>query len=209
MLPFPASLRFLKGARLLHQFPPDVGYEVAFAGRSNVGKSSAINVITARSGLARISKTPGRTQELNFFEVDGERRLVDMPGYGFARVPEAVKQQWARMLEGYLQERRCLRGLVLIMDIRHPLRPFDLQMLDWCRAADMPVHVLLTKSDKLSRGAAAAALTQVRNALKSSCPDASVQLFSALKRQGVEEARGRVLEWLGLEKNAQAKKSPG
>ena len=130
------------------QAPPDAGYEVAFAGRSNAGKSSALNALTQRKSLARTSKTPGRTQHLVFFELDGERRLVDLPGYGYAKVPEKVRRHWGLAMETYLSGRESLRGLVLMMDVRHPLTDFDKQMLQWCQHAGMPVHILLTKADK-------------------------------------------------------------
>jgi GTP-binding protein len=190
---------FLTSANELHQLPPDAGAEVAFAGRSNAGKSSALNVITEQRSLARTSKTPGRTQLINFFELDAERRLVDLPGYGYAKVPEAVKRHWQQVLSDYLATRQCLRGLVLLMDSRHPLKDFDRQMLDWCLSKQMPVHVLLTKADKLKRGPAGNTLQKVRAALKAEYPLATVQLFSALNRQGVEQAREQLTTWLGIE----------
>lgn len=189
---------FLTSANELHQLPPDQGAEVAFAGRSNAGKSSALNVITEQRNLARTSKTPGRTQLINFFELDETRRLVDLPGYGYAKVPEKIKNHWQRVLSDYLATRHCLRGLVLLMDIRHPLKEFDRQMLDWSHHSDMPVHVLLTKADKLKRGPASNTLQKVRKELKADYPLATVQLFSALDRQGVEQARDQLATWLGL-----------
>lgn len=196
MRPFTEDLRFLLSAPTCAQLPPDEGSEVAFAGRSNAGKSSALNAITGRNTLARISKTPGRTQQLNFFAVDETRRLVDMPGYGYAKVPPAIKRRWQHTVERYLQERRSLRGLVLVMDIRRPLGQFDRQLLAWCHQAQMPVRVLLTKADKFSRGRANAALIEVRKTLAQQYPVATVQLFSATKKQGVKEARAIVLQWL-------------
>lgn len=190
--------QFLTSANAPRQLPPDEGYEVAFAGRSNAGKSSALNAITDQKGLARISKTPGRTQLINLFEIDEQRRLVDLPGYGYAKVPEAVKRHWQQFLERYLQERRCLTGLVLLVDIRHPLKEFDRQMLAWCTASGMPAHILLTKADKLKRGPAASTLRQVRRNLETEYPGTTVQLFSALKRQGIEEAREVLDRWMGL-----------
>lgn len=190
---------FLTSANALHQLPPDQGSEVAFAGRSNAGKSSALNVITEQRNLARTSKTPGRTQLINFFEVDEERRLVDLPGYGYAKVPEAVKNHWQQVLSDYLATRHCLRGLILLMDIRHPLKDFDRQMLDWCHHQKMPVHILLTKADKLKRGPANNTLQKVRKELKPVLPLVTVQLFSAHNREGVEQARDRLSEWLGIE----------
>jgi GTP-binding protein len=190
---------FLTSANAIAQLPDDSGAEVAFAGRSNAGKSSALNVITEQKNLARTSKTPGRTQLINFFEVDETHRLVDLPGYGYAKVPERIQRHWQQVLSDYLAGRQCLRGLVLMMDIRHPLKEFDLQMLDWCDHQQMPTHILLTKADKLKRGAAGNALQKVRKAIKAEFPLASVQLFSAHNRQGVDEARGKLSEWLELE----------
>jgi GTP-binding protein len=187
------SARYLKSAPTLRDCPPDSGAEVAFAGRSNAGKSSAINTLTDNGKLARTSKTPGRTQLLNFFALDEEHRLVDLPGYGFAKVPIAVKEAWQAHLEEYLSGRLSLRGLVLLMDIRHPLQPFDQLMLEWGRRAGMPMHVLLTKADKLKFGAAKKALLEVRRAIGDS---ASVQLFSSLDRSGLDELRARLDAWL-------------
>ncbi|MGA7799219.1 MAG: ribosome biogenesis GTP-binding protein YihA/YsxC [Gammaproteobacteria bacterium] len=195
------AARFLKSAPDPDHAPPDEGAEVAFAGRSNAGKSSALNAIAGQRALARTSKTPGRTQLLNFFDVGDDRRLVDLPGYGYAQVPMAVKQRWQAGLARYLRDRGSLRGLVLLMDVRHPLTEYDCQLLDWCREAQLPVHVLLTKADKLKRGAAAAALHRVRRALADLHPESSVQLFSALKHEGLEEVRHRLDRWLQL--NAQ------
>ena len=188
--------QFLTSAAKLNQCPPDEGWEVAFAGRSNAGKSSAINSLTNNNKLAKTSKTPGRTQLINFFALSESQRLVDLPGYGFAKVPLKVKQEWTRQLENYLQKRQCLRGLIVLMDIRHPLQPFDQQMLDWAASADMPVHILLTKADKLKRGAASATLLKVRSALEPLGERASVQLFSALKQTGHEELTAILDNWL-------------
>ncbi|MDH3949257.1 MAG: ribosome biogenesis GTP-binding protein YihA/YsxC [Gammaproteobacteria bacterium] len=180
-----------------HQAPPDVGYEVAFAGRSNAGKSSALNALTQRRSLARTSKTPGRTQHLVFFELDGERRLVDLPGYGFAKVPEKIRRQWGLAMENYFSERQSLQGLILLMDVRHPLTDFDKQMLQWCKHVSMPVHILLTKADKLKRGAAMNSLLKVQKALAEH-KNVSVQLFSALKHTGVDQARAVLDSWLSM-----------
>lgn len=177
---------------------PDVGWEVAFAGRSNSGKSSAINTITGRNRLAFASKTPGRTQLINFFSLGDERYLVDLPGYGYAEVPEKERRRWGEFIAAYLQERVALRGLISIMDARHPLTPLDEQLLDWFLPSGKPVHILLTKSDKLSRQEATAQLATVRNALRSRGPGCSAQLFSSLKRTGVEEAETVLLRWLDL-----------
>lgn len=191
--------QFLTSANALSQLPADTGSEVAFAGRSNAGKSSALNVITEQRNLARTSKTPGRTQLINFFELDGEHRLVDLPGYGYAKVPDKVKYHWQKVLSDYLATRHCLRGLVLMMDIRHPLKEFDRQMLEWCHHQQMPVHILLTKADKLKRGPAGNTLQKLRKALKGEYPLATVQLFSSLDRQGVDEARTKLAKWLAIE----------
>jgi GTP-binding protein len=188
--------RFLTSASKLAQCPPDEGWEVAFAGRSNAGKSSAINSLTQNKKLAKTSKTPGRTQLLNFFELTEQQRLVDLPGYGFAKVPQAVKKEWTRQLENYLQRRQSLRGLILLMDVRHPMQPFDQQMLTWALEASMPVHILLTKSDKLKKGPAQSALLKLRSELKPYQELASVQLFSALKHTGHRELIAVLDAWL-------------
>lgn len=190
--------QFHTSANKISQLPPDEGAEVAFAGRSNAGKSTALNAITDNKGLAKTSKTPGRTQLINFFELDADHHLVDLPGYGYAKVPKAVKQHWQQVLSTYLQQRQSLRGLVLLMDVRHPLKEFDLQMLEWCRHQQMPVHILLTKADKLKRGVAGSALLKVKKELKAEHPQATVQLFSSPAKQGVEEARRKLEQWLGL-----------
>ncbi len=192
------TARFMISAPTLALCPADQGLEVAFAGRSNAGKSSAINTLTQQKALARTSKTPGRTQLINFFAFgdDESRRLVDLPGYGFAKVPEKVKLEWQRHLAEYLQRRASLQGLVLVMDVRHPLSEFDEMMLGWADDKDMAVHILLTKADKLKPGAAKSSLLQVRKRLQEWEDLVSVQLFSALKRQGVEEAQARLDDWL-------------
>ncbi len=188
--------QFLISAAKLHQCPPDEGWEVAFAGRSNAGKSSAINSLTNNRKLAKTSKTPGRTQLLNFFSLSESQRLVDLPGYGFAKVPLAVKKAWTKQLESDLAKRQCLRGLVLLMDVRHPLQPFDEQMLNWALAAHMPVHILLTKADKLKKGPANNSLLSVRKAMKAHEDLVSVQLFSALKHTGHEQLIAVLDAWL-------------
>lgn len=187
---------FLKSAPTLQQCPPDSGVEVAFAGRSNAGKSSAINVLTGNKKLARTSKTPGRTQLINFFSLSEHQRLVDLPGYGFAKVPLAVKLQWQRHLEDYLRQRQALKGLVLLMDARHPLQEFDRMMLSWAESCDMPVHILLTKADKLKNGPAKSTLLQVQKELAPKLPQVSVQLFSSLKKTGLDQLQARLGEWL-------------
>ncbi|MCO6412784.1 MAG: YihA family ribosome biogenesis GTP-binding protein [Thiogranum sp.] len=179
--------------------PADEGAEVAFAGRSNAGKSSALNALTGQGALARTSKTPGRTQQINFFTLHDGMRLVDLPGYGYARVPQAMKERWQHHLADYLQRRESLRGLVLLMDCRHPLTEYDQGMLRWCADAGLPVHILLTKSDKLSRGPASSTLLAVRKRLPALHAEASVQLFSALKKTGVDEAREVISRWLSAD----------
>ena len=177
---------FVISANRPAQFPPDKGSEVAFAGRSNVGKSSALNAIAGRKNLARTSKTPGRTQLVNFFVFPAGDRLVDLPGYGYARVPEAVRRHWRHLMEAYFNQRRSLAGLILVMDARRPLTEFDRQMLAWSEGVGCLTHILLTKADKLSRGKASAMLQEVRAAVDT---ETSVQLFSATRKSGVEQAR--------------------
>ncbi|MCZ6830429.1 MAG: ribosome biogenesis GTP-binding protein YihA/YsxC [Gammaproteobacteria bacterium] len=188
--------QFLTSASKLHQCPADVGWEVAFAGRSNAGKSSAINCLTGNRKLARTSKTPGRTQLINFFSLSDSQRLVDLPGYGFAKVPIAVKREWTKQLEAYLQQRQCLRGLILLMDVRRPLQQFDQMLLGWAIESSMPAHILLTKADKLKKGPANSALLQVRTQLRDHTELFSVQLFSALKHTGLEPLRAVLDAWL-------------
>lgn len=190
-----AKAEFLLSVPHPKQAPEDEGYEVAFAGRSNAGKSSALNTITGRKSLARTSKTPGRTQHLVFFRLDDQRRLVDLPGYGYAKVPEALKIKWQQAMRTYLTDRNALKGLVLIMDIRRPLTDFDQILLDWCIQHQLPVHILLSKSDKLKRGAAKSTLLKLNRDLKD-IEGISLQLFSSLKREGVEEAQQKLDEWL-------------
>jgi GTP-binding protein len=188
------------------ELPPSRGREVAFAGRSNAGKSSAINALAGRTRLAFVSKTPGRTQLINFFRLDGHGFLVDLPGYGYAGVPGEMRDRWQALIERYLAGRPSLCGLVLIMDVRHPLTPLDGQLLDWFAPSGKPVHVLLTKADKLSRGAAQLTLHQVQKGLCDYRGPVSVQLFSSLKRSGIEEAETVIGGWLGL---SNKKKTPG
>jgi GTP-binding protein len=178
--------RFLTSANDLRQLPADVGAEVAVAGRSNAGKSSAINAITQRKGLARTSKTPGATRLINFFELGPDRRLVDLPGYGFAAVSGSMREHWGTLIEGYFRRRRALRGVIVVMDVRHPLKDHDLEMLKLARSCSVPAHVLLTKADKLSRSAGASTLAAVRLATSG---EVTAQLFSAHAGTGVIEAR--------------------
>jgi GTP-binding protein len=187
-------VQFLVSAAQASQFPPDRGAEVAFAGRSNAGKSSAINAIVQRNGLARVSKTPGRTRLLNFFALGPDRRIVDLPGYGYAAAPDADRRSWAPLI-GALRERACLRGLVLIVDSRRGVAPEDQNLIDWAREGgrEMPVHVLLSKSDKLNRSESTKALRDAKTALAGA---ATVQLFSSLDKTGVEEAQRTLQTWL-------------
>lgn len=198
MNPIYHQARFLTSAARLEQSPPDQGREVAFAGRSNAGKSSAINAICQQKSLARTSKTPGRTQLLNFFALDDSHRLVDLPGYGYAKVAEKIKLQWQAELAAYLEQRQSLRGVILLADVRHPLKEFDLQMLEWSSNIQLPVHILLTKADKLKRGAASSNLLQVKRRLKGMTGEHSAQLFSALKRQGIDQVHTVLDRWLEL-----------
>jgi GTP-binding protein len=200
MNPYYHRAHFLKSAAKLSHTPPDSGYEVAFAGRSNAGKSSALNTLCSQKSLARTSKTPGRTQLLNFFTLDEQRRLVDLPGYGYAKVNESIKKQWQKSLADYIENRQCLRGLILLMDIRHPLTPFDLQMLQWNTHHGLPTHILLTKADKLKRGAAKNTQLMVERSL-SDHPEITVQRFSSLKREGVEYCHQVLDVWFELEEH--------
>lgn len=179
--------------------PAPNGPEIAFAGRSNAGKSSAINTLAGHVRLAYVSKTPGRTQLINFFRLNSGAILVDLPGYGYAAVPEKVRRDWGSLIETYLKERESLVGLVLMMDSRHPLTELDRQMIGWFAPSGRPIHVLLTKSDKLSRGPASATLLAVRKELAAFGPHVTVQLFSSLKKTGVEECEAVVTRWLGLD----------
>lgn len=188
MNPFYHQARFLLSAPNLDFAPEDQGCEIAFAGRSNAGKSSAINTITRQNALARTSKTPGRTQQLVFFELDDTRRLVDLPGYGYAKVPPKVQQQWQQELERYFEQRQALKGMFLVMDVRHPFTEFDLHMIQYCNYHQLNLHIALTKADKLKRGPAQNALLGARKKLSEIHPQASIQLFSALKKQGIDEA---------------------
>lgn len=191
---------FLKSASRVNQLPEDEGYEVAFAGRSNAGKSSALNCLTGIRQLARTSKTPGRTQLINLFTLtDPSRRLVDLPGYGYAKVSKQTQQDWQANLAEYLEVRQSLKGLVLLMDIRHPLKELDQMMIHWAVRRSLPVHVLLTKADKLSRGQANTALFQVQKYLKAlPNENLSVQVFSSLKKQGVPELIQQMNHWFAL-----------
>lgn len=194
------SAKFLTSAPSIKECPSENGAEVAFAGRSNAGKSSALNKLTRNKQLARTSKTPGRTQLINFFQLQNspELRLVDLPGYGYAKVPKAVKDKWQRDLSEYLNERQCLKGIILLVDIRHPLMEFDSMMINWAVESDMPVHTLLTKSDKLARGAAKNALLKfLREMEKAGVRDlVSGQTFSAFNGDGLAELSRQISTWL-------------
>lgn len=187
--------RYLTSAADLKQLPIDKGWEVAFIGRSNAGKSSAINTITGIKGLARTSNTPGRTQMINFFALDDERRIVDLPGYGYAKVPRTVKARWERTTSEYLQTRECLRGLVLVMDIRHPLKEMDQQLIDWTVNCDIRLHILLTKADKISTSESRKVLKEVEEQLASYGEQVSVQLFSSLEKTGLDDALDTLDQW--------------
>ncbi len=208
MNPLYRRARFLIAAAHPRQFPPDEGWEVAFAGRSNAGKSSTINRICDQKALARTSKTPGRTQQIVFFDLDGARRLVDLPGYGYAKVPEGEKTAWGRLIEGYLHGRRSLRGIVLVTDARHPGKPFDVQMIDWCAQTGLPVLVLLNKADKLGRSALGQAQRTMETIARELQAEARILPFSALKGTGVEAAREWLDAHLGVGEDSADKKKP-
>ena len=188
--------RFIASAHELHELPPDTGAEVAFAGRSNAGKSSAINALAQRKRLAFVSKTPGRTQTVNFFDCGSNRRLVDLPGYGYAAAPEKERAHWGRLISAYLQGRRSLRGIVLIADARHRLSPLDQQLLEWHAPSGQPVLVLLTKADKLGRAEAASSLRAAEHVVRELRPDAVLQLFSAVTGTGQRQAQRLIGGWL-------------
>jgi GTP-binding protein len=194
-IPFQQA-QFLLSVASVAQLPADIGSEVAFVGRSNVGKSSALNALTQQKQLARISKTPGRTRLINFFTLDdSQRRLVDLPGYGYAKVSKKMQAYWQAFLSDYLNQRKSLRGLILLSDIRHPMREFDEMMLDWATQQDKPTHVLLTKADKLGYGASKNQLLKTQQDL-SSYDKATVQLFSALDKSGLDELKAKLTQWL-------------
>ena len=189
--------RFLTSVASLRGLPPDRGREVAFAGRSNAGKSSAINALTGQRRLARTSRTPGRTRLINLFEIDEERRLVDLPGYGYAKVPRSMSREWGALVGRYLESRESLAGVVVLMDIRHPLTDLDGTLLDWCHAARLPVLAVLTKADKLARSRRAAALSEVRERLPRYGDRTRAMIFSAVKPIGRRELEERLEVWLG------------
>jgi GTP-binding protein len=190
------AARFVASAHEPSELPPDIGAEVAFAGRSNAGKSSAINALTRRKKLAFVSKTPGRTQTINFFDCDGNRRLVDLPGYGYATVSKKEREHWGMLISTYLTERASLQGLVIIVDSRHPITPLDEQLLGWYMPTNRPVLVLLTKADKLTRQESMKSLREAQALLASRYPNATAQLFSAVEGTGVKSAQGVIAGWL-------------
>lgn len=192
---------FQQSASSRKTLPEESGLEVAFAGRSNAGKSSVINALCSQKALARTSKTPGRTQLINFFHLPDNNALVDLPGYGYAKVPEAMKLEWQKFIESYLLSRQTLRGLIVVMDIRHPLTSHDQTLLQWAYSRQLPVHILLNKADKLTRGAASNVMLQVRKEM-SLIDNVTVQTFSATQKQGLEQCWQLLEGWLNrLDKN--------
>ena len=187
--------RYLMGAAKLEQLPPDEGIEVALAGRSNAGKSTALNAITDQKSLAKTSKTPGRTQLINLFVINESCRITDLPGYGFAKVSKDQKAQWQKTLSKYLQERQCLKALVVFMDIRHPLKETDKQMVQWAVAASIPVHVVLSKADKLKSGARKTALLTANKRLARISDQITSQVFSATSKLGLEDLINKIASW--------------
>lgn len=196
---FLKNIAFSTSANALSQCPEDTGLEVAFAGRSNAGKSSALNCITERTRLAKTSKTPGRTQLINFFDIDETKRLVDLPGYGYAKVANKVKEHWQRLLERYLEERQSLQGMILLMDIRHPLKDFDRLMLNWAIDANVKTHILLSKSDKVNQQTKQRTLNAIRKEYEIYKHLISAQTFSALKKQGIKPLKETLANWLEIE----------
>ncbi|HLD16253.1 MAG TPA: ribosome biogenesis GTP-binding protein YihA/YsxC [Coxiellaceae bacterium] len=187
---------YVLSAVALEQLPPDIGAEVAFIGYSNAGKSSALNTLTGNKGLARVSNTPGRTQAINIFSLGSKYRLVDLPGYGYAKVPRPVRERWHANIEEYLQKRGSLRGLVLVMDIRHPLKELDYQLIEWTIECHIPLHILLTKADKLSRMQALKTLREIQAHVEKMGGEITLQLFSSLERVGVDEFQAQLKHWL-------------
>ena len=202
MNPVYHQAKFMKSSPNLKDTPPDMGKEIAFAGRSNAGKSSAINALTRQNALARTSKTPGRTQMLNFFEINEQQRFVDLPGYGYAKVPLDVKNKWHQLMEIYLTKRKSLCAIVLVMDVRHPLTEFDWQMVEWCQHTGLALHILLTKADKLTFGAAKNTLLSVQRELAEINVPITIQLFSALKKTGVDEVHQALDGLFGAQENS-------
>ncbi|MGS2720947.1 ribosome biogenesis GTP-binding protein YihA/YsxC [Paraglaciecola aestuariivivens] len=193
-----SQVKFSISAPDITHLGPDEGIEIAFAGRSNAGKSSALNKLTRQKSLARTSKTPGRTQLINVFQLDESRRLVDLPGYGFAQVPLAIKQKWQKSLGEYLQKRESIKGLVVLMDIRHPFKDLDQELIHWAVAADLPVLALLTKADKLKSGKRKSQLLMAREAAMAFCGDVTVEAFSSLNGIGLDKLQLKLDQWFGL-----------
>lgn len=191
-----STIEFMASVHDPLALPPDVGHEVAFAGRSNAGKSSAINAITRRKRLAFTSKTPGRTQTINFFDCGKQRRLVDLPGYGYAAVPAREQQHWEKLISTYLGKRNSLIGLLIVMDARHPLTPLDRYLMDWFAPTGKPMHLLLTKADKLTRSGALTMLRDTEQTLMPGYPQCTAQLFSSFENIGVENAGRMLARWL-------------
>lgn len=191
-------VEYLTSATKNAQLPLDAGVEVAFIGRSNSGKSSSLNTITGKKALARTSSTPGRTQMLNLFDLGNNCRLVDLPGYGYAKVPKPVQKRWEAVTHEYLETRDCLKGLVLIMDVRHPLKEQDYELITWAASCGVPMHILLSKADKLKNAAKKKTLKEVEEMLKQ-FPTVTVQLFSSLDREGVDTAKEKLNEWFVLD----------
>lgn len=187
---------FLLSVANLSQLPPDEGAEVAFIGRSNAGKSSVLNQLTQNKRLARVSKTPGRTQHINLFEIDAKRRIADLPGYGYAKVPPKLKEQWQRLIDSYLRHRACLKGLVLVMDIRHPLKEFDQHMLAWGAESEIPIHILLNKADKLTLNHIKKTVMEVTKNIAQFGPNLSMQAFSAESGDGLDDLKNILDHWL-------------
>lgn len=194
-----AKTHFILSAPDISHLPIDTGVEVAFAGRSNAGKSSALNTLTNQKSLARTSKTPGRTQLINLFEIEENCRLVDLPGYGYAQVPEAIKRKWQKSLGEYLQKRESLKGLIVLMDIRHPLKDLDQQMIEWAVSVNIPVMLLLTKADKLASGAQKKQVNMVKEAILPFQGDITVAPFSSPKKIGLESLKQKLNEWFNLQ----------
>lgn len=187
--------QFLLSVADVEQLPLDEGIEVAIVGRSNAGKSSVLNRMTQSKGLARVSKTPGRTQMINIFVIDEDRRIADLPGYGFAKAPLAAKRKWEKTIDAYISERACLRGLILVMDIRHPFKDLDVQLLDYCDERELPVHLLLNKADKLSNNEISKTLKQVQSVLTQYHNSVTFQVFSALRGVGLKELHTLLNKW--------------
>ena len=200
MSTFYRQASFLQSASTMDTLPPELGFEVAFAGRSNAGKSSTLNRLCQQKSLARTSKTPGRTQLINFFGLPEGKFLVDLPGYGYAKVPEKVKKEWQKFIESYLTLRFPLCGLVIVMDIRRPMLEYDLNMLAWTNTRDLPVHIVLNKSDKLKHGQAKTMLLKTQKQLKEINPSYTAQIYSALKGVGVKDLENQLDSWLKTEK---------